>query len=64
MGGPRSSLDWLQEDSGLIIEFAQLPALLLRLLNLLVDLPATYQASLLLHSNGAAELEFAQVGHQ
>eukprot|EP00775_Hariotina_reticulata_P011211 gene11211-11361_t len=50
----------IKEDCGLIIEFAQLPALLLRLLNLLVDHPATYQASLLLRSDGAAELEFAQ----
>jgi hypothetical protein len=59
----------LQEDCGLVVDFASFPALLLKLLNLLVEQPTTYLGLLVLRADnnnqslradGSAVLEFAQ----
>jgi hypothetical protein len=50
----------LQEDCGLVVDFASFPALLLKLLNLLVEQPSTYLGLLVLRADGSAVLEFAQ----
>lgn len=49
-----------QEDCGLVVDFASFPALLLKLLNLLVEQPSTYLGLLVLRADGSAVLEFAQ----
>jgi hypothetical protein len=50
----------VQEDCGLVVDFASFPALLLKLLNLLVEQPSTYLGLLVLRADGSAVLEFAQ----
>jgi hypothetical protein len=57
---PRLSSRCLQEDCGLVVDFASFPALLLKLLNLLVEQPSTYLGLLVLRADGSAVLEFAQ----
>jgi hypothetical protein len=57
---PRLSSRCLQEDCGLVADFASFPALLLKLLNLLVEQPSTYLGLLVLRADGSAVLEFAQ----
>lgn len=61
-------LDWsltivlcfLQEDCNLVVDFPAFPALILKLLNMLVEQPQTYLGLLVLRADGSAVLEFAQ----
>ncbi|WIA11211.1 hypothetical protein OEZ85_011338 [Tetradesmus obliquus] len=55
-----SAYEDIKEDCGLVVDFASFPALLLKLLNLLVEQPSTYLGLLVLRADGSAVLEFAQ----